>query len=242
MSTSFKHLWQLDPDVRFLNHGSFGACPTAVLEVQSALRTELEAELGMVDLDLRRIGAAYYTGNCHKWMCSPKGVGFLHVRSDLREQVRPAVIGHGANVRREGRTRFHDEFDWAGTSDITPYLSVPSAIDHLGGQLPDGWPEIRQRSHELALVARDMLIEALGIQPPAPDDMLGSLASVPLKIEDEDRAAIQSRLFQEHSNEVPVLSWPGGERPCLRISAQLYNEPGDFEALCRALETLLPDA
>src|SRR6266513_5531365 len=40
----FAHLWPLDPKIVFLNHGSFGACPTEVLRYQADLRAEMERE------------------------------------------------------------------------------------------------------------------------------------------------------------------------------------------------------
>ncbi len=200
---------------------------------------------GMVPLDLTKLGAAYYTGNCHKWMCAPKTAAFLCVRKDRQPGIRPLIISHGANSPRRDRSRFLIEFAWTGTSDPSPALSVPEAIRYMQELLPGGWDRIRARNRELALAGRRLLCRALGVDAPCPDEMIGSLASVPLP--DSIEAAKppgplfldpwQTRLRLEKRIEVPVVYWPGFPRRLIRVSAQLYNSLPEYELLATTLKT-----
>ncbi len=201
---------------------------------------------GMVDLDLERLGATYYTGNCHKWMCAPKGAGFLYVREDRQDSVRPLVISHGANAAPGHRTRFHLEHDWTGTRDPSACLTVPSAIRTMGSMLTGGWKELRDRNRELALAGRRVLCEALEIEPSCPESMIGSLASVPLPDGKGENIhelfpfdALQIELFNEYRIEVPVIAWPQRPKRLIRISAQLYNCLEEYRYLAEALKKLL---
>jgi isopenicillin-N epimerase len=201
---------------------------------------------GMVDLDLDSIGAAYYSGNCHKWVCAPKGAAFLYVREDRRDAVRPLVISHGANARSGGRSRFHLEHDWTGTRDPSAWLAVPSALRELASMVDGGWEEIRRRNRELALEGRATLCEALEIAAPCPEAMIGSLASLPLP-EGEGGAVnelfpfddLQIRLWEAYRIEVPVIAWPAPPQRVIRISAQLYNTGPQYEVLADALRKIL---
>lgn len=201
--------------------------------------------VGMLPLDVSAIGAAYYTGNCHKWLCAPKTAGFLHVRRDLQEIVRPLAISHGARLKRTDRSRFLLEFDWTGTVDPTAYLSVPEAIRVLGSLVPGGWPALRARNRELALAGRRLLCESLGIAEPAPESMIGSLAAVP--IPDGSLEPPTSGLYcdplldalrDEAGIEVPIVPWPAAPRRLIRISAAAYNVSADYERLAVALPAL----
>jgi isopenicillin-N epimerase len=201
---------------------------------------------GMVNLDLRSLGAAFFTGAGHKWLCSPKGASFLYVRSDLQDQIRPLVIGHGANALLNGRTRFEAEFAWTGTNDPTAYLSLAESIRCVGALLPGGWAEIRETNRERALAGRRLLCERLGVEPPCPESMVGSIASIVLPgrgIENPDPTVfgdpLQAGLLQRHGIEVPVFPWGEPPQRLLRISAQLYNEPEEYERLADALSAEL---
>jgi isopenicillin-N epimerase len=198
---------------------------------------------GMVPLNLESLETAYYTGNCHKWICAPKGAGFLHVRRDRQTLVRPPVISHGANSPRTDRSRFQIEFAWTGTYDPSAFLSVPEALRVMGAQLPGGWPELMQRNRALAHAARRTLCDALRIQPPCPEEMIGSLASLPMPDAPEGQPSksplyldpLQDRLLERHGIEVPFIPWPAWPKRLLRVSSQLYNSLPQYERLAKAL-------
>jgi isopenicillin-N epimerase len=196
---------------------------------------------GFLPLDLTKIGAAYYAGNLHKWVCAPKGAAFLHVRENRRASIHPIAISHGANSTRRDRSRFLLEFDWTGTFDPSAWLVVPDALQFLPSLVDGGWPEVMRRNRDLALRARDLLCASLGIDKPVPDEMLGAMAALPLPDADPsvapstDGDPIQNRLLYDDRIEVPFMPWPGPANRVLRVSAQLYNEIADYEKLASAL-------
>lgn len=196
---------------------------------------------GMVDLDVPAVGAAYYTGNCHKWLCAPKGAGFLWVREDRRESIRPVAISHGATVE-SARPRFWLEFDWTGTHDPTPYLCVPPALDFLEGLFEGGWTGLRNHNRDLVLRARASLCRALDVPAPAPEEMIGSLAAVPLPEGTAHTVSsplytdpLQDLLVERHGIEVPVVPWPKPPQRLIRVSAQAYNSEEEYQRLSSIL-------
>jgi isopenicillin-N epimerase len=204
---------------------------------------------GMLPLDLAALNADYYTGNCHKWLCSPKGAAFLHVRADLREGFAPLMASHGMAIQRPERSRFRLEFDWTGTSDPTPWLAIPAALAFMENLQPGGWHERMRQNHALALQARDILCTALDMPPPAPDAMLGSMAAIllpdlqipPQQPSDHTQPpldALQDHLWHAHRIEVPVMDWPSPRVRLIRVSAQAYNSAMQYDFLAEQLRAL----
>ena len=200
---------------------------------------------GMLSVDLDGLCPAYYTGNCHKWLCAPKGAGFLYVRPDRQERIQPTTISHGYNTPRPGRNALHTLFDWIGTIDPTPWLCVGTAIDWCSTLLPGGLAELMERNRALAIEARRILCESLGVQPPCPETMLGSMATIPLPSRLQTPAPVaettdplQSKLLEEYAIEVPIVRWGEPETRWFRISAQGYNSIDQYAYLAAALKKL----
>jgi isopenicillin-N epimerase len=194
---------------------------------------------GMLPLDLRALDAAYYVGNCHKWMCAPKGAGFLVARKDRHAGLVPAVVSHGLNLVSE-RPLYHLLFDWVGTIDPTAWLCVPTAIAAVGAMLPGGWPEVMARNRALALDARRLLGERLEIGPSPPEGMLGSMVS--FSVGDGDPVALHDALELGHGIEIPVFPWPTPSSRTVRVSLAIYNQLSDVQRLAEVLRRLLGSA
>lgn len=195
---------------------------------------------GLVPLDIDVLNAAYVTGNCHKWLCTPKGSAFLHVREDKRS-MRPLVISHGATLPESMGSRFRLEFDWTGTLDPTPWMCIPAAIDHLASTSPRGWRGIMERNRNLALQARSHIISEVGLQPVCSEDFVTSMAAfiIPGSPFFPDEDPLHTRLLERHGIQVPVQGWPPHNRRYLRISAHLYNSIDQYERLAEALKSEL---
>lgn len=214
--------------------------PTALVLPVDRIVAALEPEVpvlvdgahapGMLPLSVDELGASFYTGNLHKWVCAPPGAAFLAVADRYRHIVRPPVVSHGWNTPDGERSMFHRLFDWTGTFDLSAWLSVPTAIEVMAGLHPDGWSGVMEANHSLALEARDLLCDRLGIEPPAPDQMIGSMAALPVG----PRPGMAERLRRQ-GLVVPFPPWPAPDTHLVRVSAQRYNTIDDYEQLARAL-------
>lgn len=194
-----------------------------------------------VQLDLDGLGAAWYTGNLHKWVCAPKGAAFLYTREDRVGSTRPLVISHGAALEHGARPRYRREFDWQGTYDPSAYLAVADALRFLSELAPGGLEAVMRHNRALALMGRDLICARLGIANPCPDGMVGSMAAIPLGQTAPvqlDRVLttepLQDAIYAE-GIEVPVVRFPTATDCMVRISAHVYNCADDYRRLADVL-------
>jgi isopenicillin-N epimerase len=190
---------------------------------------------GQIPVDLEALGADFYTANCHKWMCAPKGSAFLYARQEVQPLLDPLVVSWGWRPEEPGPSRFIDEHEWQGTRDLAAFLAVPEAIEFLRAHI---WGAVQQDCHRLAAYARAAIGSITGLPQICPEDSswYAQMASVLLPPCDTER--LKQRLLDEYRIEVPV--WKG-DLPLLRVSVQGYDTKADVDALTSALERLLPD-
>lgn len=199
---------------------------------------------GQIDLDLRAVGADFYTGNCHKWLCGPKGTAFLHVRPEQQRHIDATVLswgylegtaGHTGFEAYLGHTGLERRLQWQGTRDLAPFLAVPVALEFLRGH---DWPQLRQACHDQAVSLLRRCCTHSGLTRIAPDSSHGQMVPIPVRTSDPE--GLRQHLFDRHRIEVPVTGH--GPHVFVRASVHAYNAPADLDALEEALQDALPRA
>jgi isopenicillin-N epimerase len=187
-----------------------------------------------VDLRLDELGADFYVGNCHKWLCAPKGSAFLFARPERQELLEPLIISWGWQADRPSKSLFIDHFERQGTSDPSAYLTVPAAITF---QRQHDWSRVRAACHALARDARERIGALTGLPQLAPDspDWWQQMCSIPLPAVVGQN--LHDRLWTDFQIEIPAHLGPNGSR--VRISIQAYNSQKDVDRLVEALTIIL---
>jgi len=220
--------------------------PTAIiLPVQEIVRRAREAGIitiidgahvpGQIPLQLDSLGADFYGGNLHKWLCAPKGAGFLYARPEVQYLIKPLVVSWGYESETPSGSTFLDYNEWWGTRDIAAFLSVPAAIQF---QSDHNWDAVRASCHQLLRDAQSRICELTGLAPlhSQADHWFAQMATAPLPT-DTNNAILKTRLYDEYRIEIPLVEWNGNK--LIRISVQGYNTMRDIDILCRALSHLL---
>jgi isopenicillin-N epimerase len=197
----------------------------------------------MLPLDLRELGCDFYGGNCHKWLLAPTGAGFLFLGPGSDDRLEPLQVSWGWHVDRAradecdefGATPRLRAFEFEGTRDPCPWLSVPSAIDFQDAL---GWERVRSRMTELADHVRRRLGAELGLPPatPAEPPLRGALTAFRLPA-GVDPMALRRGLWEGYSIEAPIVERPEGL--LVRVSTHFYNTEDEIDRLTQALRALL---
>ncbi len=233
-----EQIWAgVNENTRVLSLSHITSPSALILPVEEICRRAREAGIitvidgahapGQMDVDLEEIGADFYCGNCHKWLSSARGAGFLHARPERQSLLEPLVVSHGWDREEPGPSQFQDYFTWVGTIDPAAYLSVPAAIDF---HLQNDWGSVRLACKELLKETEERILAMSGLPPISPSSMWSQMRLVllPGKVES------YQRLWEEDRIVVPVGQHRG--QPGVRISVQAYNSPADLEKLILALE------
>jgi len=190
---------------------------------------------GMVDVNLDSLQPDFWTGNFHKWCCSPRGSAGLWVGEEHRKLIKPIITSWYYNEK------YPDSFRWLGTDDYTSYLSVPEALRFMESL---GWDRIRTHNRKLARYGREVVGSVPGMVPikPEKDEQLFeamTLVQLPEGVADtEEKArALQARFGEELRIEAVPIAWNG--HGYLRLSAQVYNAPGEYDRLAEGLPRIL---
>ena len=189
---------------------------------------------GHLPLDVDAVGADFYTGNCHKWLCAPKGAGFLHARPEHHALLHAPVLSWGYAAEMGGHTGFdaytgttllERRLQWQGTRDIAAWLSVPAALDFRDAH---DWPAIQRRCHALAADALARVGRRFGLAPVCGDADFGQMVVMPVPHADAE-ALRRQPLRRNHAIEVPVTQH--GES---HVRAPVGGRPTTTEADMRA--------
>ena len=196
---------------------------------------------GHIPLDLDALGADFYSGNCHKWLMSPKGSAFLHVRPELQSMIDPLVISHGWTADNKapgvrgpfGNSPFVDEIEMQGTRDPAAWLAVPAAIAF---RREHDWWSVAADCRRLAQETLARMVERTGLKPlSSPEFCAPQMVSIPLPACDTE--AIKTLLLERYRIEIPVFAWK--DHHIARLSCQGYNRRSQMDVLVDALTELL---
>jgi len=241
-----EEFWQgITPRTRviFLSHIT---SPTAIIfPVKEIIQRAREAGIltvmdgahvaGQLPLHLDSLGADFYGGNLHKWLCAPKGAGFLYARPEVQHLLKPLVVSWGYESETPSGSTFVDHHEWWGTRDIAAFLSVPKAIEF---QRENHWDEVRESCHQIVADAQKRICELTGLAPlhPQTEGWFRQMAAAPLPA-DTDLTLLKKRLYDDYRVEIPLMDWNGNK--LIRISVQGYNSKRDIDTLIHALSKLL---
>jgi isopenicillin-N epimerase len=187
---------------------------------------------GQIDLNIEDLDADFYGANLHKWLCAPKGSGFLHAKPEHHQLLYPLVVSWGWECEDPGLSILVDYHEWQGTRDPAAFLAVPTAIEFLK---ENDWNNVRVRCHELAASFQEQVNSLTDFDPLTSPSFFEQMAAA--RLPDVNPEDFQKRLYDQFKIEIPVFLW--SEMPLIRISVQGYNVENDVDRVLSALRIML---
>jgi isopenicillin-N epimerase len=187
---------------------------------------------GQIDIDLAAIGADFYIGNCHKWLCAPKGSAFLYAHPDRQDLIEPLVVGWGWGDKKEITygSDFLDYLQWLGTNDLAAYLAVPAAISFLKDH---NWSKVRDSCHSLVKEAINRIEKLTALPSLYPNESYYHQMAIAQLPHVDDIRETKNSFYDKYRIEVPFIEW--NDRHFIRVCVQGYNSQDDIDKLIGAL-------
>lgn len=190
---------------------------------------------GQIPVHLDEIGADYYTGNLHKWLCAPKGTAFLYTRPEVQQTIEPLIVSWGWDPEKKSNTPLINYVEMLGTRDLSGFLAVPDAIQFFQDH---NWPAVQDDCHRLLVetVTEIANISCLPPISPLTRTWISQMASAPIPA-DVDCAKLHGTLQEKYNLEIPVFPW--NSHNLVRISMQGYNTVDDAHILVSGIKEFI---
>jgi hercynylcysteine S-oxide lyase len=221
------------------------------------LLLDVAQSLGQVDTT--GIGAAAYAGTSRKWLCGPRGVGFVAVRPDVVDRLRPPAPGlHTAVWGVDGQPEPAAGVDRVGIGEapVAARVGLAAALADLLAVGPATERSRRENRRSLPPAERSQLtavhaqIAALAAHSRRRLDgvagwRVGEDVSSPAGIvtlrppAGVDPFIVSDRIYREAgvlTSAIDVARSRDMQTPLLRSSAHVYTGTGEIERLAEALE------
>ncbi|PYC77211.1 aminotransferase [Streptomyces tateyamensis] len=190
--------------------------------LDSHLDSQLDQEVG---------GPDFWFGNLHKWAFAPRPTAVLAVAPKWRARVRPLTY----SWEHEGG--YPGNVEWRGTADYTGWLAAPAGLALLARL---GVSRVREHNERLAAYGQALLVERAGLValPASPGVSMRAVRLPAGTAEREEQVRpLMAAVLEQLGTRIAVRPWAGGG--VLRISAQVYNRPAEYERLAEGLRGVL---
>ncbi|PLB49868.1 PLP-dependent transferase [Aspergillus steynii IBT 23096] len=230
--------------------------------------------IGHIELNLAQLDPDFFVSNCHKWLFTPRSCAVFYVPQRNQAMMRstlPTSIGFvpqsestsNAPAVNTDKSEFVRNFEFVGTLDTIPFITVPAAIEWRR-TVAGGEKKIIEYCTRLAQEGGRLVADILGTQvldnkTRTYTDCCMSTVLLPIELSTSAPVTLpwkgrrvsvsdwaQQTLIEEYQTYLPIFPFKG--RWWTRLSGQIYLEMDDFEwaghtlvELCERLKLALSE-